>query len=187
MSIFNNLLSYQTTQDQRQYDFNMLQEQRNYNTPTNELARLTGAGISRDAALQILSRGATGGTGVGSDAAQMLSQSAGAGSALANGSATTQGAINSAIAGIQALTGLVNMGFGVAQSVAQTRFIQNQNYMSRSQIDAYDATGTALPALRLIWHLNHISNQTSGSRTLTSWQTIPISRKKCLPTGMAYC
>lgn len=141
MQIFSNLLSYQTTQDQRQYDYMMLNEGRLYNTPTNELARFMGAGISRDAVLQMLSGGAGASGGAGSDAAQMMGMTGSAGSAASYGSSNQQGQINTILNGINTFAGLVNMGFGVAQSYQQYQYLKNQNVLSQGQAAAYNATG----------------------------------------------
>lgn len=87
ISLLMNLLSYNTTQEQRDYDYRMLNESRQYNNPQNELARLMGAGISRDAALQLMSGSAGNlGSGSGAGATQMMSPVAGAGAAALNSS-----------------------------------------------------------------------------------------------------
>lgn len=58
------MLQYYMTQENRDYNRALQLDDRLYNAPTNQLARLMGAGISRDAAIQLLS-GASGGSGSG--------------------------------------------------------------------------------------------------------------------------
>lgn len=58
------LVEYYKQIEARNYNQQLLQDQRIYDSPTNQLARLMGAGISRDAALQMLS-GAGAGAGAG--------------------------------------------------------------------------------------------------------------------------
>lgn len=68
------LTQYRLTQENRTYNESLRDEQRIYDSPTNQLARLMAAGISRDAALQLLSgSGSSGGSSAPySDAAQVV-------------------------------------------------------------------------------------------------------------------
>lgn len=61
--IMDALMQYAITQEQRGYNKSVLDEQRIYDSPMNQLARLMGAGISRDAALQLLSGSGASGSG----------------------------------------------------------------------------------------------------------------------------
>lgn len=139
MSLFNNLLSYQTTQEQRGYDYMMLNESRQYNNPTNELARYMGAGISRDAALQLLS-GSAGNLGSGGgSAAAVQGPAAGAGAAALNSSNAHQNLVNNVFNGIQMVANLVGQGMSVAQSIEQVQGMHMVNYLTQKQIGAYDS------------------------------------------------
>lgn len=64
--IMDALMQYAITQEQRGYNKSVLDEQRIYDSPMSQLARLMGAGISRDAAIQLLS--GSGGSGSGGSA-----------------------------------------------------------------------------------------------------------------------
>lgn len=139
MSLFNNLLSYNTTQEQREYDYKMLNESRQYNNPTNELARYMGAGISRDAALQMLS-GSAGNIGSGGgSAASVQGPAAGAGAAALNSSNAHDNLVNQVFNGIQMIANLVGQGFGVAESVEQIKGMQMQNTFTQGQLSAYQS------------------------------------------------
>lgn len=162
----------QLTLDQREYDWNMLQDQRIYNNPTNELARLMGAGISRDAAIQLLS-----------------SARSGAGSGVSGGSPVTQQptspgqvsgtpgtlASNIAFNTIGAVCDLVNMGFSASQSYAQTQFIKNQNYLTEQQIGAYNDASKAFNIISASG--TEINEKTFGSvnDTIKTIQTLADS------------
>ena len=139
MSLFNNLLSYQTTQEQREYDYKMLNESRQYNNPTNELARYMGAGISRDAALQMLS-GSAGNIGSGGGtAAAVQGPAAGAGAAALNSSNAHDNLVNQAFNGIQMIANLVGQGLSIAQGVEQVKGMQMQNTFTQGQLAAYQS------------------------------------------------
>ena len=148
ISLFQNLLQYQTTQDQRSYDWMLKQDQRNYDNPQNELARLMGAGISRDAALQLMS-GSAGNLGGGSaTGAAVASPVAGAGAAALNSSNAHANLVNNVYNGLQMVGNLVSQGFSVAQSIQQVQSLGMQNYMSQQQIQSYDAVNQVTQALQ---------------------------------------
>lgn len=129
---------WQLTQNQRAWDWNLLKDQRTYDNATNQLARLMGAGISRDQAIQLLS---------GSPSASAIGASS-----PVHGSASTVSqppipnsadVANSVFNGISAFSGLVSMGFSVAQAFQQVKFAQNQNYLNSEQIKAYNVSSQA--------------------------------------------
>lgn len=127
---------WQLTQDQRQYDWNLLQDSRIYNSPTNELARLMGAGISRDAAIQLMS-GAAGGSGVG----------AGSGSPVVGGASQVPlsdtfgnqslATAQTAIAGVQTVVNMMSQGIDAATAISNAQMMQAQNTMTQSQLQAF--------------------------------------------------
>lgn len=131
------LLQYMTSRDQRQYDWTQLQESRLYNNPTNELARLMSAGISRDKAIELLSSGGSGGSsgspliGSGSNASAP-SVSAPSGSHALDIANTVFNALGTVF-------GMVAQGFGIKQSVETTKALNNQNHLTQVQIKAIDS------------------------------------------------
>lgn len=62
--LLDTLLQYVMTQENRSYNESLRNEQRVYDSPTNQLARLMAAGISRDAAIQLLHASGSGGVSV---------------------------------------------------------------------------------------------------------------------------
>lgn len=136
------------TADTRQYELDRLADQRLYDSPTNQLARLMGAGISRNAALQML-----GGSGSGSAGVGVTAGIPGTAGSLPSGLNPSESSLNetnrkSAVAntvfnGISAITGLVGLGFSLPQAVAQSKIMRNQQYMSDQQRAAFDASSAA--------------------------------------------
>lgn len=160
-SIFTSLLGYAHTQDQRQYDWAMLQDSRLYNNPTNELARLMGAGISRDAALQILSGGSAGSAGVGAGtAAPVASPVAGAGAAALNGSNAHANQMNNIYGGINtavsALATLTQTGISVAEAVPQIQMMQAQNYMTQKQLSSFQDVDNVAQMIQSLQNVGHL-------------------------------
>lgn len=102
--LLDQLLAVQLEQDKRQYNEGIRDEQRIYDTPTNQLARLMGAGISRDAAIQLL-----GGSGSGSG-----SMVTGDTPELAQGTSASQSNLNA----IQGRTAIAQTVFGAIGSIA---------------------------------------------------------------------
>lgn len=145
------MLQLLTTDDQRSFDWDKLQESRLYNNPQNELARLMGAGVSRDAAIQMLS--SAGGSGAGS-----------AGSVIGSGSNVsspsipavtgaqdlmqTQVAIGGAVDIIGALCNLLNTGMSFAQGVESVKSMRFTNYMNQEQKSAYDSVNAFTQAIQ---------------------------------------
>lgn len=148
ISLLMNLLSYNTTQEQRDYDYRMLNESRLYNNPQNELARLMGAGISRDAALQLMS-GSAGNLGSGSGAApQMMSPVAGAGAAALNSSNAHNNLVNQVYNGIQLVANLFGQGVDMYSAIQSAQMLQAQNYMTQQQVGAYQQVNQVTQALQ---------------------------------------
>lgn len=131
----NNLVS----QEQRQYDKSVVDEQRIYDSPQNQLARLMGAGISRDAALQLLNpsdQSPLVGSGSGVDAGSMTPPSQ-----------QVMQAFNTAAGVLGAIGSLVSLGFSIPQALQQIHFMRNQNMLSDRQLKAYDAASRAFSIL----------------------------------------
>lgn len=145
------VLQQYVNREQRSYDRSLQLDQRTYDSPTNQLARLMGAGISRDAAIQMLSGGSGSSAGVpyGSQ-----------GSAVTDGMAAVQahqanvqnrlGVVNAIFNGISVFSSLVGLGFSIPQAIQQTQYLKNQNNLSGRQLQAYDAASSAYNILSSI-------------------------------------
>lgn len=132
------------TKDQRQYEYALLQDQRLYNTPTNELARLMGAGISRDAAIQMLSGGSAGSGGVSTSGA-VTNTPPSVQPMQTPGTVANQTAAN-AINGVNAIMNLVSTGISLPIAVNQARLTSAQNYMSQAQVKAFQGVNDIVNA-----------------------------------------
>lgn len=125
-------------QDQRQFDLQQLADSRLYNSPTNELARIMGAGISRDAAIQMLS-GSIGGGSAGAGVAGSAGVTA---PSVPQTSGTqdlqrTQVAIGGIGEIINAFCNLLNTGVGFAQGLEQVKSMRASNFFNEQQVQAY--------------------------------------------------
>ena len=109
--LLDQILSQLSEEDARKYNLGVLQEQRLYDSPTNQLARLMGAGISRDAAIQLLSASGSGGSSV----------AAGSAAAQAAGIPASQSELND-IQGKTAIAGAVFQGIGTLSSLMSLGF-----------------------------------------------------------------
>lgn len=142
------MLSYWLKQNERYYEEQRLKEQRNYDSPTNMLARLMGAGISRDAALQLLgaagSAGAGAGVGVG---AMSLPDGLSPSESKLNQVKSITEPINTALNVFSSVSGLVSMGFSIPQAIQQTNALKYANAMSREQLGGYNAAQKAFAVL----------------------------------------
>lgn len=118
--------------EQRSYDESALKEQRLYDSPSNQLARLMGAGVSRDAAFQLLQGGSESPL-VGSGA-ESASQDTGH-------PFTNQAfqAVNSSLSFISSVGSLVSLGFTLPQAIQQTHFLKNQNLLTDRQLKDFDS------------------------------------------------
>lgn len=141
--------------EQRLYNEGALAEQRLYDNPLNQLARLMGSGISRDAAIQMLSGGS--GSGGSGGSALIADPVTGDAAALAPGVAATQSDLNrmqeqtalanTIINGAGAVCGLVSLGFSIPQSIQQTQMLKMHNYLTAEQLASYKSAGTAFQIL----------------------------------------
>lgn len=143
--IIKQILQYYLTSEQRGYDRALQLDQRLYDTPTNQLARLMGAGISRDAAVAMLSGGSggAGATGVPYGITGNQAQLESASQAYANQMQGGAAVANSVFNGIGALVGLTNLGLSMPQAISQIGIQKNMRYLSDQQRAAYDATAAA--------------------------------------------
>lgn len=149
------LLQYKSELEKRQYNEGLRDEQRLYDSPQAMLARLMGAGLSRDAALQLLGSGAGGSgsgvpytDGISPDLGIAASQSAlnGAQEQLANTQAGL-GIANTVFGAIGTVSSLVNFGFSIPQAIQQTEFLKNSNLLNKSQLESYMSASKAYEIL----------------------------------------
>lgn len=137
------MLQYYTTQEQRNYNAGVLAEQRLYDNPTNQLARLMGSGISRDAALAMLSGAGAGAAGAGS---ALIGQPAAAPQGIAasqselNGVQSGSTIANTVFNGVQTVASLCGAGINIAQAIPQVEMLKAQSFMTQDQVKKYQAT-----------------------------------------------
>lgn len=138
--IFKLLLDYVTKNEQREFDKSALDEQRQYDSPTNQLARLMSAGVSRDAAIQLLGQGGESPlVGSGADV--------GSGTEFSNPTQNLMNGIHQGLSILQSVGGLVSLGFSIPQAIQQTHYLKNSNMLTDRQMKAYDAASRAFGIL----------------------------------------
>lgn len=144
------LLSYWLKQNERSYDEQRTAEQRLYDTPTNQLARLMGAGISRDAALQLLGGSAfgSGGSAVGVGGAMQVPGSPAPTESKLNQVRSITEPIQTAFSAVGTLAGLVNLGFSAPMAIQQTHYLQMQNQLLDWQLGGYKSANDAFSILQ---------------------------------------
>lgn len=143
------MLNYYLTMEQRNYNEGIRDEQRVYDSPTNQLARLMGAGISRDAALQLLGGAAGSGAAAGSLIGQPGVMPAGLASSESKLNDTNRklGIANTVFNGVQTVASLMGAGVNIAQAIPQVQMLQAQNYMSQKQLSAFESVNRVSGAL----------------------------------------
>ena len=133
--LLDSMLAAASEQDARNFNIKMRDEQRVWDSPTNQLARLMGAGISRDAAIQMLSGGSSG-SGAGSVT--------GAAAPMSSGIPASQSTLNdiqgkTAIAGVvfgglSAVTGLASLGISIPSAIAQVTAMNIGNALNEKTL-----------------------------------------------------
>lgn len=156
-------LNYQLELEKRGYNEQMRDEQRIYDSPTNMLARLMGAGISRDAAIQMLS-GAGGSSPIQSEGAAPVTGLS-ASESKRNDIESKLGIANSVFGGLSAIGSMVSLGFSIPQAINQTHLLRTQNYMSNMQRDSYDAANMAFEVLSTIGASSDAFGSVQGALT----------------------
>lgn len=141
-------LNHAITQENRNYNEGLRDEQRIYDSPTNQLARLMGAGISRDAAIQLLSGTGAGGSSVPYSEPAAETQGLLPSESQKNALESKLGIANTVFGGVSALTSLVNLGFSIPQSLAQTSYLKAQAFMSNADAKAFNGAGRAYSVLK---------------------------------------
>lgn len=142
--ILDTMLKYYQDLEERQYTQGVLNEQRIYDSPTNQLARLMGAGVSRDAAIAMLS-----GQGNSPTVAQGVEAVPGTSptESLNNEMQRKLGIANAVFSGIDCLSSLVGLGFSVPQAIYQTSLLRGQAFLQKKDLDALQSTDDAFSIL----------------------------------------
>lgn len=155
------ILQYYITQEQRKYDKSLQADQRLYDSPLNQLARLMGSGISRDAAIQMLSGGAGGSAAAGVPYGQTGNQASllPASQSYANDVQAKTAIANTVFSGIGALSGLVSLGFSIPQAIQQVNALSMQNFMSQKAMIGLQAADDVLGALQSAVDLGVLSTE----------------------------
>lgn len=145
--LLNTMLQQMLEEDARKYNEGRTADQRLYDSPTNMLARLMGAGISRDAAIQMLS--GSGGSGSGSvfpgDAAS-ASEGLSPSETRKNSVDANVAIANTVFGGLSSVVGLAGLGFTIPQAIQQTKAFAIQNSVNQRALQGLQATDAVLGA-----------------------------------------
>lgn len=127
------------TEDQRKYEWWLLNNQRTYDSPLNQMLRLMSTGMSRDAAIAAITASGAG-AGAGAGASQPVQGGFQyAPSPTGNNDVQNGVAIAGAVLdGIGALANVMNSGVSLAQGIQTVNAMQIQNAMSGKQLTAYN-------------------------------------------------
>lgn len=142
--LLDTLTNYLLTLDNRNYNESMRDEQRIYDSPTNQLSRLMGAGVSRDAAIQMLSGGSQPIQSDAPSAAEGIAPS----ESMKNGVDSVLAPIQTALDAISTVGGLVSLGFSMPQAIQQTRALKYGNFMNQQQQNAFNSVNSLTNALQ---------------------------------------
>lgn len=138
--LYQMLLKQYLTAEQRNFDKSVLGEQRQYDSPLNQLNRLLAAGIGPNAAIGMLSpTGEAGLIGSGADA-QLPTQ-------VASPSEKAMQVAQTALDAIGVVGGLISLGFSAPAAIQQVKFLKNQNALTSSQLNAYNDASAAFGIL----------------------------------------
>lgn len=168
------------TQDQRMYDYNLLLDNRQYNSPFNQLARLLGAGISRDKAIELLS----GAAGVGAGAGAGAGGSAVTGMPSSIGSMATPGTLSSHNAGmiLDAFTKLTNAGVSAGTAYFQARMADNSAYFSNEQRAGYDAANEVATRFQdCLYSGNFTEGEIKECSNFDDFHQLALEKAKTIP------
>lgn len=133
------LINYILKQEQRNYDAAWRDEQRLYDNPQNALARLMGAGISRDAAIQMLNSGAGSGGAMSQGDSVSMSEGIAPSQTRLNDIQGKTAIANSVFNGINTVANLMSLGFSAPQSIAQATALGIGNAMNQKMLTAINS------------------------------------------------
>lgn len=131
------LLKQVVTAEDRQYTRSVLEDQRAYDSPISQLARLTAAGIGRNAATGMLQGGTE----------PTLGQPAGEIPEVASPSDKAMQAAQTALDAIGMVGGLISLGFSAPSAIQQVKFMKNQNALNALQLSSYEDASAAFSIL----------------------------------------
>lgn len=140
------LLQQYLTEENRAYNESRTAEQRIFDDPLNQLARLTGAGVGRDAAIAMLQGGQQPVTSDSSTVAPGLAPSESRANAI--GAATS--VVNTLFGAMSTVGSLASFGLSIPQAIEQTKFLRGQNLMSNETLQGLEAVnqvGSAIAGL----------------------------------------
>lgn len=146
MAIYKEMLAYFKMLEQRGYDKDALNEQRQYDSPISQLMRLMSTGMSRDAAIQALTGGqdaALVGSGAGTETTPTLSPQEVRSQQIQNG----LGIFNAAVGTLGTIGQLTSLGFSIPQAIHQTQVTKAAATMSKEQVKAYQSVNAVTSAL----------------------------------------
>lgn len=136
--VLDTMLQYMMMQNQRDYDRSVLEEQRAYDNPQTAMLRLMATGMSRDAAMQMLS-GSTGAAGAAALVGSGSGISTPQGVSATQSTANTMQAAKAAFDIIGTAGSLVSLGFSIPSAISQANILANSAFMSTEQRAGYDA------------------------------------------------
>lgn len=145
-AIYKEMLAYFKMLEQRGYDKDALNEQRQYDSPISQLMRLMSTGMSRDAAIQALTGGqdaALVGSGAGTETTPTLSPQEVRSQQIQNG----LGIFNAAVGTLGTIGQLTSLGFSIPQAIHQTQVTKAAATMSQEQVKAYQSVNAVTSAL----------------------------------------
>lgn len=143
--LLDTLMQYYMTAENRQYNEGLRDEQRIYDNPISQLARLMGAGISRDQAIQLIGAGSggSGSSGVPYSQPSPVAEGIAPSQSDLNHAQAVTAKLNTGLGFVQAASGLVSLGFSAAQAIPQIHMLKNQDYLSNIQKQAFTDSSTA--------------------------------------------
>lgn len=146
--LLDTLLNYASTQENRAYNESLRDEQRRYDDPSSQLSRLTGAGISRDAAIQLLSGGAAaGGAAAPYSTATAIPEGIAASQSKLNGIQQATSIVGAATDVVGTAINLASLGLSAPQSILGAKLLKNQHLMSQSALSGFNAANNVATSI----------------------------------------
>lgn len=140
------ILQMLITEEQRRYNEGLRDEQRLYDNPINALARLMGAGVSRDAAIQLLGGGSAG-SGSGAPFGSPFAMPSGGPSPSERQNQLANTSFNGVNTAVSFISTFMSMGISAGVASKQMQAMDNSNFFSGQQKQAYSASTEAFHIL----------------------------------------
>lgn len=144
--LLDQIISQLSEEDKRRYNEERWNIQNIYDSPLNQLARLMGAGISRDAAIQMLSGGGSGSGSIVTGDAAALAGGLAPSESNKNAIDAATGIANTVFNGISSLVGLTSLGFSIPQALQSIKGLQMQNHLTSDMLQGLQAADSLLSA-----------------------------------------